>query len=92
MVNHTGGQASRTLPEVLKKYQPNTRLREILIDAKEFSVRADKEKRMLEVSVTFSSVVDKEDLYEIEEGIKKAYDLTYAKLLPHYPGATFPSC
>lgn len=89
MVNHTGGQASRTLPEVLKKYQPNTRLREILIDAKEFSVRADKEKRMLEVSVTFSSVVDKEDLYEIEEGIKKAYDLTYAKLLPHYPGVHF---
>ena len=87
MTQHTEGQASRTLLEVLKKYQPGSRLREILTDAVEFSMRADKEKRMLEISVTFSSVVDKEDLYEIEEGIRKAYELSYVKLLPHYPNA-----
>ena len=81
----TGGEAPRTLLQILKKYEPSRRFGEILGSASDFSVRADKEKRMLEISAHFPAPIEKEELYALEEEIRRAYDLALVKFLPHYP-------
>ena len=83
----TGGEAPRTLLQILKKYEPGRRFKEILESASDFTVRADKERRMLEISAHFPAVIDKEELYSLEEEIRQAYDLALVRLLPHYPAS-----
>jgi hypothetical protein len=82
-------QPKRSLYDILKKYEPGALAKRIFADLGDYSVRADKEKRMLELSLSFPTPVDKEDLYTIEEEIRRAYDLQYVKILPHYPSETF---
>ncbi|MBQ7319292.1 MAG: PolC-type DNA polymerase III [Clostridia bacterium] len=79
----------RSIFEILKKYQPSAYADGILSNVTDFSVRADKEKRLLEICASFPSLVDKDDLYTIEEEICRAYDLQYVKILPHYPQTLF---
>lgn len=52
-------------------------------------MRADKEQRMLEISVCFSELVKKEDLYRIENAIAMAYELNLCRILPKYPAELF---
>ena len=83
--NSTGGGTARTLLQILKKYEPGRRFREILESASDYSVRADKERRMLEISAHFPAPIEKEELYALEEEVRAAYDLAFVKFLPHYP-------
>ncbi len=78
-------QGQRSLLQILKKYEPGLRAREILERASAHTVRADKEKRMLEISACFPSPIDKEDLYTIEDEICRVYELSMVKILPRYP-------
>ena len=48
------GSEQRSLLQILKKYEPGMRNREILSGAFSHTVRADKQKRMLEISAHFS--------------------------------------
>ena len=82
-------QPKRSLFDILKKYEPGALAKRVFADLTDYSVRAEKEKRMLELSLSFPTPVDKEDLYAIEEEIRRAYDLQYVKILPHYPSETF---
>ena len=75
----------RSLLQILKKYEPGMRYRDILESATSHTVRADKEKRMLEISAHFPAPIDKEELYAMEEEIRVAYDLAIVRILPHYP-------
>ena len=79
----------RSLLQVLKKYEPGMRYREILESASDYTVRADKEKRMLEISARFPAPIDKEELYGMEAEICQAYELALVKFLPHYPSHFF---
>ena len=82
-------QSQRSLLQILKKYEPGMRYRDILESAISHTVRADKEKRMLEISAHFPAPIDKEELYAIEEEIRVAYDLAAVRILPHYPAQLF---
>ena len=75
----------RSLLQILKKYEPGIRNRDILESASDYTVRADKEKRMLEISAHFPAPIDKDELYAMEHEIKEAYELATVKFLPHYP-------
>lgn len=87
--NTNAPKGTRSLFDVLKKIETEGKTRQILSLVQEFSIRADKEKRLLELSLTFPSLMAKEDLYAIEEEIRRAYELQYVKILPHYPPAAF---
>ena len=84
MQNGQASAAQRPLLHILNKYEPGTRAREILESARDYTVRADKEKRMLEISAHFPVLIEKHELYQIEEEIRVAYDLALVKILTHY--------
>ena len=80
---------AKTLKELLNKYVPNSSELYILENGTVERSLVDKEKRCLEVYVSFSEIISKEELYSLEEGVKKAYNLQMCKLKPHYPKETF---
>ena len=75
--------------ELLNKYAPPVEYADILRSAKNVRSRADKEARILEIRADFDELVPKRALYEIEWGIKEAYKINVAKILPHYPAELF---
>ena len=85
MQNGQAPAAQRPLLHILNKYEPGPRARDLLESARDYTVRADKEKRMLEISAHFPSPIEKRELYQLEEEIRAAYDLAMVKFLPHYP-------
>ena len=80
---------AKTLKELLNKYVPNAEEVYILDNGKVERSLVDKEKRCLEIYVAFPHIVPKEDLYALEENVKKAYTLQMCKIKPHYPSETF---
>lgn len=82
---------AKTLKELFYKYVPTPDIDSILSNAIATNVKLDKANRIIEVSADFRYVVPKNELYEAEEAIKKAYDLSFCKILPHYPSVLFDS-
>ena len=82
---------SKTLLEILNRYEPSEEARAILLsaDPESISLRADKQQRALEVSVAFPSVIPKLKLYAIEEEIRQAYLLNMVQFRPRYPSVHF---
>ena len=75
--------------EIFSKYSPPSEFVEILRSAGNIRSRADKENRILEIRADFQNIISKNTLYRIEAGIKEAYKLNVAKILPHYPAVLF---
>ena len=65
----------KTVLEILNRYQPDSTARAILERAENPVVRADKENRALQMELDFPRLVDKEELYRIEEDVAKAQGL-----------------
>jgi DNA polymerase III alpha subunit (gram-positive type) len=82
---------SKTFLQIFEKYKADEQSAKILELAQNIKIQADKEKRMMQVSVDFSRIVSKEDLYFIEAEIRHAYELNMVKILPHYPEELFDS-
>ncbi|MBE6679862.1 MAG: PolC-type DNA polymerase III [Ruminococcaceae bacterium] len=81
---------AKTLAEYLYKYTPSAeRYAEILSIGTVAGVRADKEKRMLEIDADFPKVFEKADLYAAEREIAEAYSLNSVRILPRYPSELF---
>ncbi len=79
----------KTLPEILYKYAPDQNTMSILEQGQNPRVSADKENRALQLHVDFPNLIPKATLYRIEREIAEAYQLSYVKILPHYPPALF---
>ncbi|MCQ2428823.1 MAG: PolC-type DNA polymerase III [Clostridia bacterium] len=79
----------KTLPEILSKYTPDVEIYKILMSATDLRRSADVANRMLQIEAHFPTLIPKETLYKIEDGICKAYELNYVKLLPHYDRELF---
>ena len=82
---------AKTFLQIFEKYHANENCAKILNNAQNIKIQADREKRMMQVSVDFPCIVSKEDLYFIENEIRKAYELNMVKILPHYPRELFDS-
>ncbi|MBP3375291.1 MAG: PolC-type DNA polymerase III [Clostridia bacterium] len=80
---------AKSFLQIFDRYEASDVQKAILADAQNIKIQADKENRMLNASVDFSELVSKEDLYEIEAGIAKAYKLNMVKIMPHYPASLF---
>ncbi len=72
-----------------ERYNPLEDDRAVLEGIEDFSFRADKERRMIEINVTLDRVIPKQQLYRIEAGIAAAYELNMVRILPHYPAECF---
>ena len=82
--------AEKTFLEIFNKYQPSgTDILAAVSRAGKVSVRADKERRLLQAEVQFNEIIDKSILYRIEDEIKSAYKLNFMKILPKYPAPLF---
>ena len=80
---------AKTLRELLNKYIPNDDDAAILDSGVVSRSLVDKEKRCLEIHAEFPDIIRKQRLYELEEAVKKAYDLRMCKIKPHYPSDKF---
>ncbi|MBQ9796732.1 MAG: PolC-type DNA polymerase III [Clostridia bacterium] len=82
---------SKNFLEIFNRYQPDAATAEILLSATAsgISLRADKEQRMIEVTVPFPRIVPKTELYRIEEEIRQAYELNMVRICPRYDAALF---
>ena len=69
----------KTALEILYKYSPDPTARAILNQAQNPVVRADKENRALQMELDFPRLVEKDELYRIEEQVAEAYGLNYVK-------------
>ncbi len=81
--------AEKKLTEILKKYEPDERSRNLLDEAYDFSIRADKDAKMLEIKAHFPRIIDKKVIYRIEEGIRVSYALASVRILPVYDPSFF---
>ncbi|MBO5306296.1 MAG: PHP domain-containing protein, partial [Clostridia bacterium] len=60
-----------------------------LVSATGIAVRADKEKRFLEIKCRFPHLVEKEMLYEAEQKMAEIYHMNSVRILPSYPSECF---
>ena len=81
--------AGKTLLQIFEKYQPSAQNAAWMQAATDIRMRADKERRMVEISAAFPALVEKRALYAVEAGIAQAYALTGVRLLPRYPAELF---
>ena len=84
--------SKKTFFEIFNVYKPSDSLVgvEALLNAVEdIRVRADKERRFLEVHGRFPRIVEKPLLYAIERDMERAYSLNSVRILPTYAPELF---
>ena len=79
----------KTLLEKLGKYRARGTASDILGSVSDYTIRADRERRMLEIYASFDSIVEKSELYDIEEDICRAYEINSVRIFPKYPPELF---
>ena len=80
---------SKTFLELFNRYAPTDRQAKILSAGENLGVKINREKRIAEIRMSFPEPIEKKDLYEIESGVRQAYELSRFVILPSYPPDTF---
>ena len=82
---------SKNFLEIFNRYQPSSQFEQILLSADPSSIklRADKPQRCIEASAAFPRIIPRLTLYEIEEEIRRAYELNMVRISPRYPSELF---
>ncbi len=82
---------TRNLYDLFKKVIPDLTVvgDEIFRDATDVKLKINREQRIAEVSCTLPKLYKKSDIYALEELIKNAYELSYVRILTHYPSELF---
>ena len=75
----------RTLLDIFNKYNPGPEARELLLSARDYRLRIDREQKLVEVRASFDAPIAKRDLYRVEEEIRLAHDIGGVRILPTYP-------
>ena len=78
-----------SLIEKFTKYIPDEKSAEWMRKTAILSLRADKARRIVEVSTSFSELVEKSEIYRVEQEICTAYEYNVVKILPKYPAELF---
>ncbi|MBO5670722.1 MAG: PHP domain-containing protein, partial [Clostridia bacterium] len=81
---------TRTLSEIFSRYSPVSRAqRDLFASATDVTVRADRERRMVEVNMSLPEIVGKTVLYETEHALMEIYAQNSVRMFPHYPAQLF---
>ena len=76
--------------DVFKKYIPqNKGQSDIFEKSSDCSIRADRERRIYEVTFSYPTLISKKFLYELESNLCEFYELASVRLLPRYPSELF---
>ena len=75
--------------EKFDKFIPNQDQYEILKSVSDYTLRVNKEHRIIEACIYLDKLVSKDKLYRIEHDLAGAYELNRVKLLPKYPSELF---
>ena len=75
----------RTLLDIFNKYSPGPEAKEMLLSARDFRLRIDREQKLVEVRASFDAPIAKRELYRVEEEIRLAHDIGGVRILPTYP-------
>ncbi len=91
MISAVVGKGNKmTFREKFAAYEPTQETGEIIERIKNFSLRADRERKMIEISVEIEGEpVEKRLLYRLEEEIARVYELTMVRILPKYSSDKF---
>ncbi|MBQ8696270.1 MAG: PHP domain-containing protein, partial [Clostridia bacterium] len=81
----------KTLAEIFHKYTATPAEYAILSAGVGENVRADRERKLIEVRASFPYVINKPELYELEEKIRAAYEVNSVRILPIYDSSLFSS-
>ncbi len=82
---------AKTLADVFHKYKATPAELAILSIGVAESVRADRERKLIEVRASFPHIVNKLELYELEEKVRAAYEVNSVRILPVYDSHLFNS-
>ena len=74
---------------LFKRFEPTEEQRALLSQATDIHRQIDKENRRVKARFFLPQTVEKELLYEIEQGIAVAYELNGVFLMPRYPTECF---
>ena len=73
----------------MSRYTPGDRARKTLEGLTDYKMRVDKERRFVEIDMSFDEIVPKEALYNVEDEIKRQYELESVRILPKYASSAF---
>ena len=82
-------QEQKNFFTLFAKYQPTGQIKEVLAGASDITRRLDAERRMVEVTCRFPTLVEKEMVYRIEREIEQTYQLNRCILLTKYEPSLF---
>lgn len=80
---------TRTFFEIFTKYDASEKYKKILLRASNIRSRFDRERRIAEVFAHFPELVEKCNLYEIEQELAATYSLNSVWIFPQYPKELF---
>ena len=75
--------------EIFHRYNPTKDKKQLLESAVGTKVKYQKEPMRVEVELSFSTHVDAELIYEIEDDLRALYEAESFKILPHFPPEIF---
>ena len=81
--------AEKSFFDIFNLYSRNDASGGILARASDIRVKADKQKRILEISLCLPEIIEKEFLYDIEAELAEVYHMTCVRILPTYPAGCF---
>ena len=81
--------AEKSFFDIFNLYSRNDASGGVLARAADIRVKADKQKRILEISLRLPAIIEKEFLYSIEAELAEVYRMTCVRILPTYPRECF---
>ncbi|MBQ4298050.1 MAG: hypothetical protein II771_07135, partial [Clostridia bacterium] len=75
--------------EYFVKYKPEVTEWAILQKMRDYSVRAERESRAIELTIELEDAVKEEALIDLGAAIKRAYELNFVAVIVHYPPESF---
>ena len=82
-------EKSEALQKKLSRYVPSDKDMRFFEAVEDFSIKTDRERRILELRVRLSKILPKAYIYKIEEKIRDAYELSFVWIFPEYPSEMF---
>ena len=81
--------AEKSFFDIFNLYSRNDTSGGILSRATDIRVKADRQRRILEISLCLPAIIEKELLYDIEAELAEVYRMACVRILPTYPSECF---
>ncbi len=80
---------AKTLREILSRFSPDEKQQKLLDSVYKQVVKCDKDSKLILIETYHNELASPEAIESTEEGIKAAYELRSARIVPHFPADLF---